>query len=151
MDKKYKLKQSELADMVGFKRSTVANRLRLLSLPEIIKDKLADKIVREGHIRPLLQIKNRDNQIKLLNKMIAEKWSVRQVEEEVTKLLNPLDNYKAKKSKKDPAIVSMEDKLRSILGTKVLLNHNEKTGKGKLQIEYFSVEDLERIIDVIEK
>jgi ParB family chromosome partitioning protein len=146
----YSMKQSEIADFVGKNRTTINNKMRLLSLPNVIKDMLSNGILTEGQVRPLLSIQNEELKIKLAKKISKESWSARKVEEEVQKIQNPISS-KLKKSKKDPAILKLENKLRQLLGTKVAINHNSKTGKGKIMIDYYDMQDLGRVLDILHK
>jgi len=143
------MKLAEIADVIGKSRSSINNKVRLLSLPGEIKSQLSDGLLSEGHVRPLLSIQNNDHKVKLAKKIIDKSLSVRAVEEEVYKLQNPLTVKSSKVKKKDPSIKNCEKKIRSSLGTKVSITHNNKSGKGKLVIDYFGSDDLERIMDII--
>ena len=146
----YNMKQNEIADFVGKNRTTINNKMRLLSFPDSIKDMLSNGTITEGQVRPLLTIQNTELQIKMAKKIADESWSARKVEEEVHRLQDPVSS-KIKKTKQDPSIAKLENKLRLTLGTKVSINHNLKNGSGKIIVDYFDMQDLSRIIEILEK
>lgn len=143
------LKQEELGDRVGKNRSTVTNYLRLLKLPPEIQIALRDQRVSMGHARAIVSIEQPDQQLYLFQKMLAEDLSVRKVEE----LARQLGTRQAREvSIKEAApanreIVHLQQQLSSHFGTKVRVNSDGKTGE--IKIPFFSVEDLNRILDII--
>ncbi len=146
---KFKLTQEELAKRVGKDRSTIANTLRLLTLPKKVLNYLKEGKLQEGHVRPLINIKNPDIVIKLAEKIINEKIPVREVEK-LSKVYKPVKEVKRKKEKKtDAYLQELEDTLREYFGTKVRLTGNKD--KGKVVIEYYSKDGLIRIIKKIMK
>jgi ParB family chromosome partitioning protein len=146
------LKQEELGDRVGKNRSTVTNYLRLLKLPPDIQIGLRDRKISMGHARALINIENIDTQLSLFRKIVEEEWSVRKTEEAVRALLTkPEASETAKKSapRIHPEIVQLQNKLSNRYGTRVQVNRNEQ-GKGEIKIPFFSDEDLNRILELLE-
>lgn len=141
------LTQEALSKLVGKSRAAIANSVRLLSLPDKIKDMLINEQLTPGHARALITVEDPERQIKLAEEIIEKDLSVRETE----KLVNERKNEKKQKRKaaKDPTILDIEEKLKSILGTKVELRHNKN--KGKIVIEYYSNDEFNRIIEFITK
>ena len=140
----FNMTQEELADKVGKERATVANYLRLLKLPEEIKDMLYNGVLSMGHARALLSLEGRLNQIEAARKIIKKGLSVREAEQLAKKPAKPV---KAS-SIKDPQIQSLEERLKKSLGTKVqLVQKNKKSGR--IEIEYSSLEELDRLLDIL--
>ena len=140
----FSLTQEELADKVGKERATVANYLRLLKLPMEIKDMLYAGKLSMGHARALLSIEGKISQVEAARKIIRSGLSVREAE-----LLAKKSSKPAKiKAERDPQIASLEEKLIRHLGTKVhIIQKNRK--KGKIEIEYFSLEEFDRLLDIL--
>jgi len=143
----YNLTQEKIAEKVSKNRSTVANFLRLQRLPVEIKISLRKNEITEAHARMLLRIDNEDDQITLWKRIVNENITVKNLQE-ITK-----DSVKKPRTKKmklgeiyDPYIQSIEDDLRNFFGTKVSVKRKSKYS-GEIIIEYFSNEDLERIMD----
>ncbi|MFC1569591.1 ParB/RepB/Spo0J family partition protein [bacterium] len=150
LQKEYKLTQEEVAQKVGKDRATVANFLRLLKLPDIIQDSLKKDEISMGHARAIMGLNSRGEQIQIWRKVIKEGWSVRKVEDTI-RLLSEKPKKKSEPSKgaQDPAILSMQDRIRTILGSQVKIR---QTGdSGKIEISYFSQDDLNRLIDLLEQ
>lgn len=139
----HKVSQEDIAKRIGKSRPKVANTIRLLNLNEEVKELLVSGELSAGHGRALLAINNKERQLEIANKIIKEGLNVRQTEK-----MSQGSIKKVKKSK-SPEILEIEDRLRGILHTKVNLTHGRK--KGKIEIEYYSIDDLERIIDLIGK
>jgi ParB family chromosome partitioning protein len=137
--------QEQLATEVGKKRATVANMLRLLNLPEVVQEQVADGSITMGHARALLALPTASQQIAAARRIIKEGLSVRQAEK-LAEGAKPGPPREAKK--KDPNIAALEDSLRRSLGTKVALKSTSPE-KGRIEIEYFSLDELERIIVVL--
>ncbi len=150
LSEEFNLKQDDIADRVNKSRSAIANTLRLLNLSEKTIKMIADDMISSGHGRALLQIKNEDIQNEIADRIFDERLSVRDLEKLVKKI-----NSEPKK-KKEPnknimvAVNSLESDLRDALGTKVKVNINSKN-RGKLVIEYYSIDDLERITNIIKE
>jgi ParB family chromosome partitioning protein len=149
------LSQEEIAKRVGKDRSTVTNSLRLLKLPESIKQSLIKNEINAGHARALINLPSEKYQNELLKKIINEQLSVRKVENLVKSFLKlaELPKSKNKENGRDSReIISnndVENKLRNIFGTKVLCKQ-KKDGTGEVIIEYYSNEELERLFELFE-
>lgn len=148
------LTQDEVAGRVGKQRSTVANALRLLKLPEDMQNSLMTGQITAGHARAILSVENAANQRTLFGKIVGETLSVRKAEE-LAKSLNegrvqkkdkPADT---KKDDRDPDIINIEQQFINALGTKVTLKGNLNTGS--VVIDFFSRSDLDRIYDILTK
>ena len=149
LQSKFNLSQSQIAKTVGKNRSTITNALRLLQLPGEIKKSLRNNQISAGHGRAILAMKTKQGMLKLWQMIIKLGLSVRGAENVVKDKTKPNDLSKSSKSKpKNKSIRQLEDELISILGTKVQLSHKGKKG-GSIQINYFSNDDLERILDLI--
>lgn len=147
---KYGLSQDEIARRVGKSRPTITNSLRLLKLPPEIKNSVKSGKISAGHARALLGLKKSLHMISIYKKIIQNRLSVRQTEVLVKKHFNTKSNeVKIRKSKFDRSNISnIENELISYLGTKVVISSTQ-VGKGKIQIEYYSKEDLQRILEII--
>ena len=146
--KNYEVTQEEISEAVGKSRPHITNTLRLLNLPQKIMDMIDQGQITAGHGKALLRVNDENLQLELANKVIAEELSVRATEALAKKICE--DNIKEvpKKSKeKDVFIVDVEEKLRNIFGTKVNISKGKK--KGKIEIEYYSEKELERMFDMI--
>ncbi len=145
------LNQEEIAKKVGKKRSTVANSLRLLNLPEDIQEALVSGKITAGHARTLLSVVNPSDMRILYSRILNDGLSVRESEKQAAALNNGERTAPEKKEEpkkiKDPEISRMEQKFIDALGTKVTVKGGLK--KGKIEISYFSLDDLERIYDII--
>ena len=144
------LTQEEVAEKVGKKRSTVTNSLRLLQLPDQMKDDIVSGVLTAGHARAILSLVNPNDRMLLRDKIIEKELSVREAEEEA-QALNEGKKVKVKIAPKarDPYIQGVEDKLLEAFGTKVEVKGNLK--KGKLVIPYASQSDLERLYRLLGK
>lgn len=144
----FSLKQDEVAERVSKSRTAVTNSMRLLKLNEKVQQMVVDEMISTGHARALLAIEDQEEQIALATKIFDEKLSVRETENLIRLLKNP----KQKKEKKviENAFVykDLEEKIKSVMGTKVSINRKAK-GKGKIEIEYYSDKELERIFELI--
>jgi ParB family chromosome partitioning protein len=139
--------QEEVAERMGKERSTVANYIRLLKLPPDIQVAVRKGNISMGHARALVNVDTVDKQLYIFNEITEKGLSVRQTEELVRKLYK--SNIPVKDSVKPslpPAYKKIEDNLASHLSTKVKLNHNKK-GNGNITIEYYSIQDLNKILD----
>jgi ParB family chromosome partitioning protein len=138
------LTQEELADRVGKERATVANYLRLLKLPDEIKALLYEGSLSMGHARALLAIEGRAAQVEAAKKILKSGLSVREAESMAKKAAAP----SRIKQVKDAQIASLEEKLIKHLGTKARLVHKGKKG-GRIEIEYYSLDELDRILEIL--
>jgi len=142
--------QEQLADEVGKKRATVTNTLRLLQLPDLVQEQVADGSLSMGHARALLALPSPSEQAALARKAIAEGLSVRQVEQMAAARAerNGRGAAARKETEKDPNVAQIEDDLRRRLGTKVQLRSGEN-GRGRIEIEYFSLDELDRLLALL--
>lgn len=145
----FHLKQDEVAERVSKSRTAVTNSMRLLKLDEQVQQMVISDMISTGHARTLLAIEDKEQQLMLAQKIFDEKLSVRETEKLIKMLKAP------KKEEKDPAsdhksfiYTDLEEKLKNVIGTKVSINP-KKNGKGKIEIEYYSEEELERIFDLL--
>jgi ParB family transcriptional regulator, chromosome partitioning protein len=144
----FQFTQEAVAEAIGKDRSTVTNLLRLLRLPEEIQKQVADAKLSMGHARALLSLEGAAIQKKMAQAIIDRGMSVRQVEELVKKVHQGQNNNKVSPSKpQNRDIEILEEELRKILGTKVLIE--DKKGRGRLVIEYYTLDDLDRILGVL--
>jgi ParB family chromosome partitioning protein len=139
----FSLTQEELSDKVGKDRATIANYLRLLKLPEEVKSLIYNGSLSMGHAKALLVIEGKTSQIEAARKIIKKGLSVREAEALTKKGIKP----KRAKITKDPQISSLEEKLIRSLGTKVRILHKGK--KGKIEIEYYSLDELDRLLEIL--
>lgn len=148
---RFDLTQEELSIKVGKSRPHVANYIRLLHLPENVQEYVSRGTLSMGHARTLLGIKDRKTLISLAKKSIDEGLSVRQLEEIVKKVEDVSRETKRATVKKRPDffLTQFEDRLQSNLGTSVKIKKGDK--KGKIEIEFFSNEDLERIMELLDR
>ena len=146
------LKQEELGDRVGKKRTTVTNYLRLLKLPPDIQIGLRDNHISMGHARALINIETVDKQLEVYHRIVAEELSVRKVEELARQLQNqtkkePTTTEKVNREQTGE-IKNVESRLSSRFGTKIQVKSNNK-GKGEIKIPFVSVDDLNRILEIL--
>lgn len=146
----FHLKQDEIADRVGKSRTAVTNSTRLLKLDVKVQQMLIDEMITAGHARAILSISDKEMQANIAMKVFDEKLSVRETETLVKRMLEPPKEKKRKVSTAEDAVYeNLEEKMKSIMGTKVFI-HRKKNDKGKIEIEYYSKDELERIIDLFE-
>lgn len=147
----FHLKQDEIAERVGKSRTAVTNAMRLLKLSEKVQQMLIDEMITAGHARAILSIADKEKQESIAMKIFDEKLSVRETEALVKRMLEPPKTAKKSKfsSAEDAIYESLEEKMKSIMGTRVQI-HRKKNDKGKIEIEYYSKDELERIIDLFE-
>lgn len=143
----FKLTQEEIAGRVGKSRPAIANSLRLLNLDKKVSNYLVEGLLSEGHGRMLVSIEDKELQYELAKKIIDEGLNVRQTERIIQKLSEKKPMSKAAE-KKELFIKEIEERFISKLGTKVNINKSRK--KGKIEIEYYSQDDLQRILDILE-
>ncbi|KAF1295072.1 chromosome partitioning protein ParB [Enterococcus sp. JM4C] len=149
--KNLKLTQSEVAERLGKSRPYIANYLRLLTLPNLVKEMVQDERLSMGQARTLLGLKDKKLILKLANRAVKENLTVRQLEQ----IVSELNENKGKENKKIPRLVQekpyylreSEERLMDKFGTNVAIQ--EKDGKGKIEIEYLSQSDLTRILDIL--
>ena len=147
--KEYDLLQEELAERLSKGRSTITNSMRLLKLKEVARELVITGELSSGHARTLIPVEDEDLQAMLARKIVAEKLSVRDAERLVKASLSPKKaEVKEVDKMVEAAYQALEDKLKTITGTKVNITRNKK-GRGKIEIEYYSKEELDRIINII--
>ena len=148
----FNLKQDEVAERVSKSRTAVTNAMRLLKLNEKVQQMVIDEMLTTGHARALLGIEDQEQQYIIAQKIFDEKLSVRDTEKLVKSLQNEKKKKKEEKEKIDPKLEAvyhdLEEQMKGILGTKVCINHTEAK-KGNLEMEYYSQDELDRIIDMI--
>lgn len=142
-----KITQEELSKRLGKSRSHIANMVRLLSLPEKVIAYINNGELSMGHGRALLGLKDKDRLLPLVNKIRKEKLNVRQVEK-LIQVMNEKPEPKKEKKKKDIFLVQKETALRDRFGTAVNIQRGKK--KGKIEIEFYTDDDLDRIIQMLE-
>ena len=145
----FSLKQDEVAERVSKSRTAVTNSMRLLKLDEHVQQMVIDDMLTTGHARALLGIEDKELQRTLASKVFDNKLSVRETEKLVRNYQEEKKEKKKETIENDFIYKDIEDKIRTILGTKVTLNH-KKNNRGKIEIEYYSNEELERILELLE-
>ena len=148
LSREFQLTQEELSRKIGKTRSTIANSIRLLKLPEEIKKFVSSRMISSGHARAILSLNDRKEQEKLAKKIVNEKLNVRETEEIVNqKRIKIARKYSRKEA--EPTIKKIEEKLQYILGTKVKIR--DKNNTGRIEVFYYSLDDIERIVDLLVK
>lgn len=145
------LKQEEVAERVSKNRATVTNSMRLLKLDERVQELLIQNKISSGHARALLGLEDPEQQYQTALKIVNSHLSVREVEKLVKLLLNPRKKKEQKDEDRDLEIFyhDLEEKLKSVMGTKVTINKKDKN-KGRIEIEYYSSAELDRIIELLQ-
>ncbi len=146
---RFDLNQEEVADKVGKSRPSVANILRLLKLHPYVQEKLRENEITFGHARALLSVKESKVQKELTDMIVEKQLSVRDVEKYIQMLSKKADESKEKGEKQayNPFYREIQENLQKLFGTKVSISKGSK--KGKIEIEYYSDDELERIIQII--
>lgn len=139
------LTQQDIAEKVGKDRSSVANYLRLLNLPQEIQDNLAEGKISMGHARALIALENSEHQISLMHQIIQENLSVRDTENRIKNIKRKTPETKT--TPPDPDLTSLQEEFIKLLGTKVSISGSQK--KGMIKIHYFSMDELNRIYERI--
>lgn len=142
----FNLSQEDLSKRVGKDRSTIANYLRILKLPAEIKSYINDNILSIGHAKVVLSLQSKQKQIEAAKKIVKHALSVRAAEALCKRLS---DEQPIEKKEKLPEVADLEDKLIKALGTKVRIHHKGK--KGKIEIEYYSLDELDRLLELFLK
>ena len=146
--KEFNLTQEEVATKIGKERSTIANYLRLLTLPDKIIDYLSRSLLTPGHAKAILSIQGRDEQISFAGHIVNKSASVREAEK-LSKSWGAKKRKKVVVEKRDPTFKNVEERLQRIFGTKVRI-YQEKKG-GKIVLEYYTMDDLNRILEVVDR
>lgn len=146
----FHLKQDEIAERVSKSRTAVTNSMRLLKLDSRVQQMMVDEMISAGHARAILAIFDPEQQYNAAMKVFDEKLSVRETEKLVKSILTPTKKKPVVSNPTEDAIYeSLEEKMKGITGTRVFI-HRKKNNKGKIEIEYYSRDDLDRIIDLFE-
>lgn len=146
----FHLKQDEIAERVSKSRTAVTNSMRLLKLDSRVQQMMVDEMISAGHARAILAISDPEQQYNAAMKVFDEKLSVRETEKLVKSILTPTKKKPVVLNPTEDAIYeSLEEKMKGITGTRVFI-HRKKNNKGKIEIEYYSRDDLDRIIDLFE-
>ena len=145
------LKQEEVAERVSKNRATITNSMRLLKLDERVQQMLVENLISGGHARALLGLEDKEQQYELAKKVRENQLSVRQVEKLVKMMTAPKKEKKADTEERDLSFIyrDIEEKLKSVMGTKVTINKKDKN-KGRIEIEYYSPAELERIVELLQ-
>ncbi len=144
----FNLKQDEVAERVSKSRTAVTNSMRLLKLSEKVQQMIIDDMISTGHARALLAIDDEEQQYLLATKIFDEKLSVRETEKLVKDVKNPKKEIPKKIIQNAFVYEDIEERMKNIMGTKVHVNH-KPNGKGKIEIEYYSDSELERIFELL--
>lgn len=149
----FNLKQDEVAERVSKSRTAVTNSMRLLKLNDKVQQMVIDDMIATGHARALLAIADEDKQYTIAQKIFDEKLSVRETEKLVKKYqkmkASPVKDMNQDKVKLDAVYQEVEEKMKTILGTKVIINQKDSK-KGKIEIEYYSPSELDRIYELLQ-
>lgn len=149
----FNLKQDEVAERVSKSRTAVTNSMRLLKLSQEVQQMLIDDMLSNGHARALLAIEDGEKQYSLAQKIFDEKLSVRETEKLIKKIQNEKQEAPKEENIIDPKLEiiyqDLEEKMKSILGTKVEIKKKDAQ-KGRIEIEYYSSEELDRIVDLFQ-
>ena len=148
----FHLKQDEIAASVSKSRTAITNTMRLLKLDERVQKMVMDNLISSGHGRTIIPIEDKELQYETACKILDENLSVREAEQLVKKLLErkPDKEKKEEESQQNAEMFHyFEGRMKDILGSKVTIK-NKKNNKGRIEIEYYSAEELERIIDLIQ-
>ena len=141
----YGMKQEEISKSVGKSRPYITNSLRLLKLPDYVQKMISTGAISAAHGRTVVTIENEDARRTLCNKIVKEGLSVRETEKLAAEIGKP--KKRPAKKVKNPNVSRVETELKDILGTKI--NINQQGSKGKIEIEYYSADELERIIELL--
>lgn len=153
--KEFDLTQEEIAARVSKNRATITNSMRLLKLDEQIQEMLIQNLISSGHARALLSLEDKVLQLKAAKLILDGRLSVRETEKLVKRLSKEhfSEDHNKKEVSKDEGLAliyqNLEDRMKTIMGTKVSI-HNKDKNKGRIEIEYYSEAELERIVEMIE-
>jgi ParB family transcriptional regulator, chromosome partitioning protein len=145
----FKITQEELSRRIGKSRVAIANTIRLINLDERVQQYIIESIITEGHGRVLLAISDKQKQYELAQQVIDEKLSVRELERLIKKVYEKegTENSSDNVNELNPYYKEIKNQLQNYFGTKVSISN--KKNKGKIEIEYYSQEDLQRILDIM--
>lgn len=143
------LTQEEVAKRVGRDRSTIANQLRILKLHEKVQDMIVEGLLSAGHARALLGLLDGNRQVEAAERVVAGLLTVRETEELVRRMLDRKEAPTVPPPPRDPNVFAAEDRLTRSLGTKVRIVGGRKKGSGRIEIEYYSEEELDRLFSLL--
>jgi len=143
------ISQEEASRKLGMSRSTLTNYLRLLTLPEVVKQGLVSGEISQGHARVLIPLPEQMI-LDVFAQMVEKKWSVRQTEQHVSRLLEHQTGEKKQNPERDADMRSMEERLEQVLGTRVKLQWNRK-GVGKLEVYFKKLEEFDRLVSQLSR
>ena len=151
--REFDLTQEEIAARVAKSRVAITNTMRLLKLDEQIQNMLIQGVITSGHARAFLSLEDKGLQLKAAKEVLDKKLSVRETEKLVKRMQREAAGEKKEEKKPDEALTliyqNLEDRMKSVMGTKVSI-HNKDKNKGRIEIEYYSEAELERIVEMIE-
>ena len=145
----FHLKQDEVAERVSKSRTAVTNSMRLLKLDERVQQMIIEEKITTGHARTLLAFEDPEQQLAVANEVFDKKLSVRETEKLVKQYQNQKQKIAVEPLRDEVIYKNIEEKMKSIIGTKVSINRKDNN-KGRIEIEYYSSEELERIMELFE-
>ena len=148
--KEFKLKQDEVAEKVAKSRSAITNSLRLLKLSKKVQEMLVEEMISSGHARALLALENAEQQYLLAMRVFDEKLSVREVEKIIRSMQKGQKEEPKKTLENEVIYQDLEEQMKQLLGTKVSIRRKNEN-QGKIEIEYYSEEELDRILSYLKK
>lgn len=146
----FNLKQDQVAERVSKSRTAVTNSMRLLKLCDKVQQMIIDEMITTGHARAILSIEDAEEQYNLAQRIFDEKLSVREVEKLMKNMGKPAKEKKAKDTKLEVIYQDIEEKLKQKLGAKVVIN-SKGNGAGKMEIEFYTHDDLEKLVAMLSK
>ncbi len=146
----FNLKQDQVAERVSKSRTAVTNSMRLLKLCDKVQQMIVDEMITTGHARAILSIEDPEEQYSLAQKIFDEKLSVREVEKLMKNYGKPAKEKKVKDTQLEVIYQDIEEKLKQKLGAKVVIN-SKGNGAGKMEIEFYTHDDLEKLVDMLSK
>lgn len=146
----FNLKQDQVAERVSKSRTAVTNSMRLLKLSDKVQQMIIDEMITTGHARAILSIEDPEEQYNLAQRIFDEKLSVREVEKIMKNIGKPAKEKKSKDAKLEVIYQDIEEKLKQKLGAKVVIN-SKGNGAGKMEIEFYTHDDLEKLVNMLSK
>ena len=146
----FNLKQDQVAERVSKSRTAVTNSMRLLKLSDKVQQMIIDEMITTGHARAILSIEDPEEQYNLAQRIFDEKLSVREVEKLMKNMGKPAKNKKEKDTKLEVIYQDIEEKLKQNLGAKVVIT-SKGNGAGKMEIEFYTHDDLEKLVSLLSK
>jgi ParB family chromosome partitioning protein len=148
---RYQLTQEQAGERIGVDRATLANHLRLLELPGEIQQLVRRRALGMSHARTIASLPDEAVQMDLANKVIRQGWSVRQLERTVQRLQHGVRPRRAPGRRQSPEAAGLERELGELLGTKVRIEESAKAGSGRIVVDYYTLDDFDRILSVIRR